>query len=98
MAAAGAALIDVGGESTRPRARRLWAGDEIPRVVPVIERLAAAGVPMSVDTRKAAVTEAALAAGAAVVYDLSALRHDRSEERRVGKACCSTGRSRRSPD
>src|SRR3546814_8203108 len=75
MAAAGAALIDVGGESTRPRAPRLWEGDEIARVVPVIERLAAAGVPMSVDTRKAAVMEAALAAGAAVVNDVSALRH-----------------------
>ena len=76
MAAAGAALIDVGGESTRPRAPRLWEGDEIARVVPVIERLAAAGIPMSIDTRKAAVMEAALAAGAAVVNDVSALRHD----------------------
>lgn len=76
MAAAGAALIDVGGESTRPRAAKVWEGDEIARVVPVIERLAAAGVPVSVDTRKAAVMEAALAAGAKVINDISALRHD----------------------
>ncbi|MEJ7925550.1 dihydropteroate synthase [Sphingobium sp. AN641] len=76
MAAAGAALIDVGGESTRPRADKVWEGDEIARIVPVIERLAAAGVPVSVDTRKAAVMEAALAAGAGIVNDVSALRHD----------------------
>ncbi|BAV65937.1 dihydropteroate synthase [Sphingobium cloacae] len=76
MAAAGAALVDVGGESTRPRAQKIWEGDEIARVVPVIERLAVAGVPVSVDTRKAAVMEAALAAGARVVNDVSALRHD----------------------
>ncbi|MEW6626220.1 MAG: dihydropteroate synthase, partial [Pseudomonadota bacterium] len=48
MAAAGAALIDVGGESTRPKAPKLWEGDEIKRIAPVIERLAAAGVPVSV--------------------------------------------------
>jgi dihydropteroate synthase len=76
MAAAGAALIDVGGESTRPRAPLLWEGDEIARVAPVVERLAASGVAMSVDTRKAAVMEAALAAGAHVINDVSALRHD----------------------
>lgn len=76
MVAAGAALVDVGGESTRPRAEKIWEGDEIARVVPVIERMAAAGVPMSIDTRKAAVMEAALAAGAQVVNDVSALQHD----------------------
>lgn len=76
MAAAGAAIIDVGGESTRPRADKIWDGDEIARVAPVIERLASAGVPVSVDTRKAAVMEAALAAGAAMVNDVSALAHD----------------------
>src|SRR3546814_2549504 len=66
----------------------LWEGDEIARVVPVIERLAAAGVPMSVDTRKAAVMEAALAAGAAVVNDVSALRHDpRAMEVVVAAGC-----------
>lgn len=76
MAAAGAALIDVGGESTRPRAPKVWEGDEIARVVPVIERLVAAGVPVSIDTRKAAVMEAAIAAGAKVINDVSALLHD----------------------
>lgn len=76
MAAAGAALVDIGGESTRPRAEKVWEGDEIARVAPVIERLAAAGVPVSIDTRKAAVMEAAIAAGAAVINDVSALRHD----------------------
>jgi len=88
MAAAGAALIDVGGESTRPKAPRLWEGDEIARVVPVIEKLAAAGVAMSIDTRKAAVMEAALAAGAAVVNDVSALLHDpRAMEVVVAAGC-----------
>ncbi|UZW53973.1 dihydropteroate synthase [Sphingobium sp. JS3065] len=88
MAAAGAALIDVGGESTRPKAPKLWEGDEIARVVPVIEKLATAGIPISIDTRKAAVMEAALAAGAAVVNDVSALLHDpRAMEVVVGAGC-----------
>jgi len=88
MAAAGAALVDVGGESTRPRAEKLWEGDEIARVVPVIERLAAAGVPVSIDTRKAAVMEAALGAGAKIVNDVSALQHDpRAMEVVVAAGC-----------
>lgn len=76
FAAQGAALIDVGGESTRPGADMVWEGDEIGRVVPVIERLAGAGVAVSIDTRKAAVMEAALASGAAIVNDVSALTFD----------------------
>ncbi len=76
MAAAGAALIDLGGESTRPGAPTVWEGDEIARVVPVVERLSAAGVAISVDTRKAAVMEAALAAGAHLVNDVAALAYD----------------------
>ncbi len=88
MAAAGAALIDVGGESTRPKAEKIWEGDEIARIVPVIERLAAAGVPVSVDTRKAAVMEAALAAGAAIVNDVSALAHDPRSLDVVARAGC----------
>lgn len=88
MAAAGAALIDVGGESTRPRAEKLWEGDEIARIVPVIERLAAAGVPVSVDTRKAAVMEAALAAGAKIINDVSALLHDSRSMDVVANAGC----------
>ncbi|MEC3948728.1 dihydropteroate synthase [Sphingobium sp. HWE2-09] len=88
MAAAGAALIDVGGESTRPRAPKVWEGDEIARIAPVIERLAAAGVPVSVDTRKAAVMEAALAAGAKIVNDVSALAHDPRSLEVVARAGC----------
>ena len=66
MAGAGAGLIDVGGESTRPGAAIVWEGDEIPRVEPVVRGLAAAGTLVSIDTRKAAVMAAALAAGAAI--------------------------------
>ena len=76
MAAEGAALIDVGGESTRPGAAIVWEEDEAARVVPVIERLAVAGALVSVDTRKASVIERTLAAGAAIVNDVSALLWD----------------------
>jgi dihydropteroate synthase len=72
----GAALVDVGGESTRPGAEPIWEGDEVKRVVPVVERLARAGVAVSIDTRKVEVMEAALAAGAAIVNDVSALLYD----------------------
>ena len=58
MAAAGASIIDVGGESTRPGAKVVWEGDEIARVEPVIGRLAGSGTAMSIDTRKAAVMQA----------------------------------------
>ena len=88
MMAQGAALVDVGGESTRPGADKLWEGDEIKRVVPVIERLAAAGVPVSIDTRKAAVMEAALAAGAGLVNDISGLLHDPRSMEVVAAAQC----------
>ena len=76
MLEAGAAIIDVGGESTRPNAPAVWEGDEAKRVVPVIERLAASGAAISIDTRRASVMEAALAAGAHIINDISALRHD----------------------
>ena len=76
MASAGAAIIDVGGESTRPGAPLVWEGDEIERVGSVVSALAKGGVAVSIDTRKAAVMEAALAAGAAIVNDISALRYD----------------------
>jgi len=76
MAAAGAALIDVGGESTRPGAKDVWEGDEIERVMPVVQQLAAGGTAVSIDTRKSAVIEAALGAGARLVNDVSALTHD----------------------
>lgn len=76
MAAAGAAIIDVGGESTRPGAPLIWEGDEIKRIQPVVERLAASGNAVSIDTRKAAVMEAALQGGAAMINDISALLYD----------------------
>ncbi len=88
MAAAGAAIIDVGGESTRPGAATVWEGDEIGRVVPVIERLAKAGVVVSIDTRKAAVMAAALAAGAGLVNDVSALTWDERARDVVAGAAC----------
>jgi dihydropteroate synthase len=69
----GADLLDVGGESTRPGAEAVDAGTEVERVVPVIERLAAAGATVSVDTSKAAVAVAAIEAGAAIVNDVTAL-------------------------
>jgi dihydropteroate synthase len=71
MHGAGADLIDIGGESTRPGARRVDADEEQRRVLPVITELAAAGVPMSVDTYRASVAAHALAAGAGVVNDVS---------------------------
>jgi len=76
MAAAGAAIIDVGGESTRPGARSIWEGDEIERVVPVIRQLAAAGTAVSCDTRKADVMTVAVEAGARMINDVSALTYD----------------------
>ncbi|WP_433307893.1 dihydropteroate synthase [Actinoplanes sp. CA-030573] len=68
---AGADIVDIGGESTRPGAERVDGATEIARVVPVIEALAAAGVPMSIDTTRAAVAAAALEAGATVINDVS---------------------------
>ena len=88
MATAGAALIDVGGESTRPKATAVWEGDEIARTIPVVERLARAGALVSIDTRKAAVMEAALAAGAAIVNDVSALLWDDRALEVVARAGC----------
>lgn len=76
MLEAGAAIIDVGGESTRPGAAAVWEGDELKRVIPAVEKLAAMGAAISVDTRRPVVMEAALAAGAHLVNDVSALRHD----------------------
>jgi dihydropteroate synthase len=76
MTVAGAAIVDVGGESTRPGAAAVWEGDEIARVVPVIERLARSGAAVSIDTRKAAVMEAALDAGGHLINDVSALLYD----------------------
>lgn len=76
MGVAGAAIVDVGGESTRPGAETVWEGDEIKRVVPVIEQIARSGAAVSIDTRKAAVMEAGLTAGAHLINDVSALLFD----------------------
>ena len=76
LIAAGASLIDIGGESTRPGADPVAAEEELRRVLPVVRGLAGLGVPLSIDSRKAAVMAAALDAGAAIVNDVSALSHD----------------------
>jgi dihydropteroate synthase len=75
MAAEGAAIIDVGGESTRPGAEPVPAREEIRRVIPVIEALASdLSVPISIDTRKPEVMRAAVSAGAGMINDVNALQ------------------------
>ncbi|HEX3677949.1 MAG TPA: dihydropteroate synthase [Sphingomicrobium sp.] len=76
MASQGAAIIDVGGESTRPGAKPVWEGDEIERVVPVIRQVAGSGAAVSIDTRKSDVMTAAVEAGARMINDVSALTYD----------------------
>jgi dihydropteroate synthase len=77
MREAGADILDVGGESTRPGAEPPEEREELRRVLPVVEALVAeVGLPVSVDTRRAAVAKAALAAGAEIVNDVSGLAHD----------------------
>jgi dihydropteroate synthase len=91
IAAEGAAIVDVGGESTRPGAAEVSEGEELRRVVPVVERLTQAGLRVSIDTRKARVAEAALQAGARIVNDVSAFRHEPELAALVasaGAGCC----------
>jgi dihydropteroate synthase len=77
MAAEGADIIDVGGESTRPGADALPEDEELRRVLPVIERLARqVAVPLSIDTYKASVARAAIDRGATIVNDISGLQYD----------------------
>ena len=79
LAAEGADILDVGGESTRPGADAVGAEEELARTLPVVEALAGEagpGVPVSIDTSKAPVAAAALDAGAAIVNDVTALRGD----------------------
>src|SRR5579862_1473425 len=71
LLADGADILDVGGEATNPRARPISAAQEIDRVIPVIVQLAAAGATVSIDTTKAEVARAAVAAGARIVNDVS---------------------------
>jgi len=72
------AILDIGGESTRPGAAEVTVAEEIDRTAPVIRAIRDAGIatPISIDTRKAAVAQAALAAGADMVNDVTALRFD----------------------
>lgn len=86
LVAAGADLLDVGGESTRPGAHRVDPAEETRRVVPVIRELAGMGVPISVDTMRAEVAAAAIEAGAAMVNDVSGGRADPDMGRVVADA------------
>jgi len=76
LAAQGADILDVGGESTRPGAEEVGEAEELRRVAPVVRELAKGGTDVSIDTSKRAVAEAALDAGATIVNDVTALRGD----------------------
>ncbi len=87
MISEGANIIDIGGESTRPGSASVSEDEELRRVIPVIERLAAkSSVPISIDTTKSSVARAALDAGAEIVNDVSALRFDPAIADEVSKA------------
>ena len=88
MQEAGVAILDIGGESTRPGAQPVWEGDEIERVLPAIEACSAMGAAISIDTRKAAVMTAALEAGAHMVNDVSGLQYDPRSLEVVAEAGC----------
>jgi dihydropteroate synthase len=88
MSQAGAAIIDVGGESTRPGSPPTPPEREQARILPVIRALAASGVCVSVDTRHAATMQAALAAGARIVNDISGLTFDPDAAAIVARAGC----------
>jgi dihydropteroate synthase len=93
LVAQGAEILDIGGESTRPNARPVSEKEELRRVIPVIEKLAAkVKIPISIDTMKAAVARAALGAGASIVNDVAANRAEDSmwrivSEFRAGYIC-----------
>lgn len=85
----GADILDIGGESTRPGATDISADEEIDRVIPVLRQLASrVEAPISIDTRKAAVARAALAEGAAIINDVSALTYDSAMASTVAQARC----------
>lgn len=84
LVAEGAHILDIGGESTRPGAQALELGEELARVLPVVKFAATLGVPVSVDTYKPAVMQAALDAGADIVNDVWALRWQAPGERYTG--------------
>ncbi len=89
MIAAGADIIDIGGESTRPGAIPVLPALEQARILPIITALRGAGAALSIDTRNAATMQAALAAGAAIVNDVSGLTHDPAAAGVVAIAGCS---------
>jgi dihydropteroate synthase len=76
LAEAGAQIVDIGGESTRPGSDGISTEEELDRVLPVVESLARRGIEVSIDTRKSPVMTAAVAAGATVINDITALTHD----------------------
>jgi dihydropteroate synthase len=87
MTAEGADILDIGGESTRPGAQPVSEGEELERVIPVIEKLAANfDVPVSIDTSKPGVMKAAVAAGATIINDINALRAEGALEAAAGLA------------
>ncbi|MBN1257839.1 MAG: dihydropteroate synthase, partial [Planctomycetes bacterium] len=89
LEAEGADLIDIGGESTRPGSEPVGAGEQLQRVLPVIESLRQASrIPISIDTTRAEVAEAALGAGAELVNDISALRDDPEMSGVVSRNAC----------
>jgi dihydropteroate synthase len=87
LVAAGAEILDVGGESTRPGAVEVSAEEELARIGPVVDELAGSGATVSIDTSKLAVAEAALDAGAEIVNDVTALRGDSG----IGELCAERG-------
>jgi dihydropteroate synthase len=88
MITQGAAILDIGGESTRPGAFPVSPNDEQHRILPLIEALAGKGADISVDTRNAATMRAALAAGATIVNDVTGLSHDSQAAAVVAQAGC----------
>lgn len=88
MLESGAAIIDIGGESTRPGAAATWEGDEKDRVLPAIEYCRAMGAAISLDTRRAGVLEAGLDAGVHMANDVSAMRYDDRMSGLVANAAC----------
>ena len=88
MLEAGADIVDIGGESTRPGAAAVAMAEEIARVIPVVAALAAKGARISVDTRNAGTMAAALDAGAAIINDISGLTHDAAALPLLAAQCC----------
>jgi len=87
LAQQGADLLDIGGESTRPGARPVPAGEELERVLPVLKALRDLELPLSVDTRKPEVMRAALAEGASMINDIDALQSEAALEAVAGSDC-----------